>query len=173
MEKFVRSVMQRLMVHGPVTCGKNLRLGRNSVVSSLHGLTIGDNVSIGQRTVIEVDGEIGDLCLIGRAVQIVGRADHAIDEVGVPMAFSTWVGDRSSRNEDVVVIGNDVWIGGGVIILGGVKIGHGAVVGAGAVVTHDIEPYGIAVGNPARVIRRRFASDAEREVHSSALHFDR
>ncbi|MEB0001233.1 acetyltransferase, partial [Cryobacterium sp. RTS3] len=55
-----------------------------------------------------------------------------------------------------------------VIILGGVTIGEGAVLGAGAVVTHDIEPYGIAVGNPARVIRKRFDSDAQRHVHSTA-----
>lgn len=170
LERIVRKILRRLMVHGPVTYGKNLRMGHQSTLSSLHGLRVGDNVSIGQRTVIEVDGEIGDYCLIGRGVQIVGRADHSIDEVGIPMAFSTWVGDRPAVPLDAVSIGSDVWIGGGVIILGGVTIGEGAVVGAGAVVTHDVEPYGVAVGNPARVIRKRFGSDAQRRLHSSALH---
>ena len=55
-----------------------------------------------------------------------------------------------------VHIGNDVWIGLGVIILPGVTIGDGAVIGAGAVVAKDVPPYSIVVGNPAKVIRKRF-----------------
>ena len=54
-------------------------------------------------------------------------------------------------------VGNDVWIGYRAIILSGVTIGDGAVIGAGAIVTKDVPPYGIAVGNPARVIRKRFS----------------
>lgn len=170
LERIVRSAMRQLAVSGPVTFGPNLRLGRDASISSLHGLTVGRNVSVGQRTIIEVDGEIGDYCLIGRAVQIVGRVDHAIDEVGVPMAFSTWVGDRPPLPRDAVTIGPDVWIGGGAIVLGGVSIGEGAIVGAGAVVTKDIPAYGIAVGNPAAVIRQRFDTDEQRAAHSAALH---
>lgn len=60
------------------------------------------------------------------------------------------------RRADAVEIGHDVWLGHGVIVLAGVKIGTGAVVGAGAVVTKDIPPYSVAVGVPARVIRKRF-----------------
>ena len=58
-----------------------------------------------------------------------------------------------------VIIGNDVWIGCDVTIHSGVHIGNGAVVGAGAVVTKDVPPYTVVVGNPARVIKKRF--DAE------------
>ncbi|WP_194114252.1 DapH/DapD/GlmU-related protein [Cryobacterium lactosi] len=161
--------MRRIAVHGKVTHGLNLRLGRGSSINSLHGLIVGDNVSLGQRSVIEVDGTIGDYCLIGRGVQIVGRADHDTDQVGMPMAFSTWVGDRENIPLDSVQIGRDVWIGGGVIVLGGVQIGDGAIIGAGAVVTKDVESYGIAVGNPARVVKHRFNSAEERESHSAAL----
>lgn len=56
-----------------------------------------------------------------------------------------------------VTIGHDVWIGHGAIVMAGRSIGTGAVVGAGAVVTKDVPPYTIAVGNPARVLRPRFA----------------
>ena len=54
------------------------------------------------------------------------------------------------------IVGNDVWIGREAVILPGVKIGDGAVIGAQSVVTHDVPPYSIVAGNPARFIRRRF-----------------
>lgn len=54
------------------------------------------------------------------------------------------------------VIGSDVWIGQNAVILPGVHIGDGAIIGADSVVGSDIEPYTIVVGNPARVLRKRF-----------------
>lgn len=51
-------------------------------------------------------------------------------------------------------VGNNVWIGGRAIILCNVTIGDGCVIGAGSVVTSSIPPYSVAVGNPARVIRK-------------------
>jgi len=58
-----------------------------------------------------------------------------------------------------VTIGHDAWIGRAAIVLPGRTIGTGAVVGAGAVVTKDVAPYTIVAGNPARVIRPRFAAE--------------
>ncbi|MBN2571055.1 MAG: hypothetical protein JXA68_02910 [Ignavibacteriales bacterium] len=54
-----------------------------------------------------------------------------------------------------IKIEDDVWIGAGVKILDGIKIGKGSVIGAGSVVTHDVSPYSIAVGSPAKVIKKR------------------
>lgn len=54
------------------------------------------------------------------------------------------------------VIGSDVWIGDNATVGRGVKIGHGAIVGMSAVVVRDVEPYSIVVGNPGRVVRKRF-----------------
>ena len=65
-------------------------------------------------------------------------------------------------------IGNDVWIGYDAVILPGCsRIGDGAVIGAAAVVTKDIPAYGIAVGNPAKVIRFRFEPQRIAELVSA------
>ena len=58
-----------------------------------------------------------------------------------------------------VTTGNDVWIGHNAIVMGGVTLGDGAVVAAGAVVTHDVAPYEIVGGVPARHMGWRY--DAE------------
>lgn len=55
---------------------------------------------------------------------------------------------------DRVTIGDDAWLGAGATILPGVEIGEGAIVGAGAVVIHNVEPYCVVAGVPARVVRR-------------------
>ena len=58
-----------------------------------------------------------------------------------------------------VTIGNDVWIGEGVFIGSGITVGNGAVIGAHSVVTHDVPPYAIAIGAPARILRYRFSEE--------------
>jgi virginiamycin A acetyltransferase len=57
-------------------------------------------------------------------------------------------------------IGNDVWLGHNSIIMPEVAtIGDGAVVAGGAVVNKNVPPYAVVVGNPARVVRYRFAPE--------------
>ena len=53
-----------------------------------------------------------------------------------------------------VHIGENVWVGAGTVIVPGVTIGKNSVIGAGSVVTKDIPDYSVAVGNPAKVIKR-------------------
>lgn len=65
-------------------------------------------------------------------------------------AFFAW------RREQRTTIGHDTWIGHGAIIMPGVAVGTGAIVGAGAVVTRDVAPWTVAVGVPARAVKRRF-----------------
>ncbi len=60
------------------------------------------------------------------------------------------------RRDNIVAVGHDVWIGHGATITPGVSVGNGAVIGAGAVVTHDVAPYMIVAGVPARPLRPRF-----------------
>ncbi len=62
-------------------------------------------------------------------------------------------------NKPDTVIGNDVWFGHESVIMPGVTIGNGCIIGSRAVVSKDLPPYSIAVGNPAKVIRKRFAEE--------------
>ena len=103
---------------------------------------------------------IGAFCSIASGVQIFLGGEHRIDWVTTYPFSEFWeagkqiIGHPHTKGD--VTIGNDVWIGSEAVILSGVTIGDGAVIGARAVVAKDIPPYAIAVGNPARIIRKRF-----------------
>lgn len=58
------------------------------------------------------------------------------------------------------VVGNDVWIGYDSLIMPGVKIGNGAIIASRSVVVSDVPPYTVVVGNPAKLLKRRFPPDA-------------
>jgi len=95
---------------------------------------------------------------------ITASANHAMDGISTypfPIfnaATLPLYADRFTHLPDTV-IGHDVWIGHGAMILPGARIGHGAIIGAGAVVAGSVPDYAVAAGNPARVVRLRFASD--------------
>lgn len=125
--------------------------------------------SYGMPEVLRFPGEearvvIGSFCSIADKVRIFVGGNHRTDWVstfpfrivfGLPGQYSD--GCPSSKGD--VVIGHDVWIGSGASLLSGVSVGNGAVVGASSVVACDVPPYAIVVGNPARVVRRRFSDE--------------
>lgn len=166
-----RFVARRMAVHENVSYGDGLRAGRGSVISSPHGLTLGRHVSVGPRSIIQVDGSIGDYALIGMGVQIVGRDDHATDQIGTPIALSTRASERPGTPRDRVEIGRDVWIGASSVVLSGIRIGEGSVVAAGSVVTKDVPAFTIVGGNPARTLGQRFSSLEDQRQH--VLELDR
>lgn len=61
--------------------------------------------------------------------------------------------ERNIFSKGTVIIGDNVWTGKNVCIMPNVKIGNGAIIGANSVVTHNIPPYSVAVGSPAKVIK--------------------
>jgi len=104
---------------------------------------------------------IGDWSAFAAEVEIMPGGNHRIDTVAsYPIRrrfrLAGYEDDGQPWSKGDVNIGSDVWIGRGVRILGGVTIGHGAVVAAWSTVTHDIEPYGIVAGAPAKHLRHRF-----------------
>ena len=59
------------------------------------------------------------------------------------------------KDKKDVVIEDDVWLGANVVVLPGVKIGKGSVIGANSLVNKDIAPLSLAVGSPAKIIKKR------------------
>jgi acetyltransferase-like isoleucine patch superfamily enzyme len=91
--------------------------------------------------------EIGDHCMFANGCFITD-ADHRFDDPARPV---TWQGFQSKGPTRV---GDNVWCGANVVITSGVTIGERCVIGANSVVTTDIPPFSIAVGAPARVVKR-------------------
>lgn len=108
--------------------------------------------------------EVGQFCSFAYGTHIVLGGEHRADYVSTYRfpAYAPFnethrhLADATSVSKGGVVVGNDVWLGHQTLVLSGVTIGDGAIVGAGSVVRHDIPPYAIVAGNPARVAGFRF-----------------
>jgi virginiamycin A acetyltransferase len=72
--------------------------------------------------------------------------------------------NRHELTNGDVRIGNDVWIGQNASIMSGVNVGDGAVIANSAIVTHDVPPYAIVGGSPAKIIKYRFTEDQVKQL---------
>lgn len=115
--------------------------GASIFVSNNAMLTIGDNTFINTNSNVICFNEIkiGNNCAISDNVYITDSDSHQLNE--------------NTRSAPTVIEDN-VWIGYGCTILKGVTIGKGSVIGANSVVTKSIPPYCLAVGTPAKVIKK-------------------
>ncbi|MBO4807319.1 MAG: hypothetical protein J5554_14955 [Paludibacteraceae bacterium] len=105
--------------------------------------------------------KVGKFCSIARNVDI-GGFDHDYRKVTTMPEFrlnQIMSGGgkipQQVKHDEYCEIGNDVWIAANALVLHKVKVSDGAVVGGGAVVTHDVPPYAIVAGVPARIIGYR------------------
>ena len=136
----------------------HLRIGRKTVIGSFAKLkatdgplVIGRHVDIATGCVINshrAGVEIGDDCLIGPNVSIIGN-NYRYDRLDVPIRLQEKVSAKGIR------VGSDVWIGAGCCLLDGAHIGSGAILTPNSVVSALIPPNAIAQGNPAKVIFTR------------------
>ena len=164
--------------------GKNFFLGQHALVKGKKYLSIGNNVRIGDyfqlRTYDLFAGEkyspsveIEDECYIGERFKVLAN-DSVIIKKGSLIAGNVFITTENHSIERVdegekygnqplthepIEIGEYSWIGENVIILPGVKIGKWSVIGAGSVVTKSIPDYTIAVGNPAKPIKRSVVAE--------------
>jgi acetyltransferase-like isoleucine patch superfamily enzyme len=118
--------------------GNNVNIEQFVQLSCVGKLIIGDNVSIGSRTMI----------LAGSHPFLDAKSE-------------TKVGDRIAGKNAVVEIGEGAFIGSGVNIQPNVRIGRRAVIGAGSVVKSSVPDFCVADGNPAKVVLR-YSPDNDR-----------
>ena len=163
------------------SCGKGSTFGGFSSLIGAHFIHLGNHLYIGKDVIWEVRDEyrgqhftpnlsfgnqssfgdgghiscvnnitIGNGVRIGRKVFITDNSHGASDR----LLMDTPAHLRPLYSKGPISIEDNVWIGEMVCIMPGVTIGHGSIIGANAVVTHDIPPYSLVAGNPARIIRQ-------------------
>jgi acetyltransferase-like isoleucine patch superfamily enzyme len=118
-------------------------IGPGVTMRQPYNVTVGAGTKLGGRVRLEAFGEI----TIGRNV-LMNDADlySTQHDVNHP---------RFAPQRRFVRVGDYAWLPHKIIVLPGVTIGSYAVVGTGSVVSRDVPDYGVAVGNPARVVKER------------------
>lgn len=148
---------KNMLLYGQgLTMGYSCRLEMfDLATSSKIKLNIGKNCKMGDNVHIAA-GEsirIGDNCLFASKIYIsdivhgnYSKNSDASDPRVPP--------DQRILHTNPVSIGDTVWLGDNVCILPGVRLGNGSIIGANAVVTKDIPDYCVAVGMPAKIVKR-------------------
>jgi acetyltransferase-like isoleucine patch superfamily enzyme len=132
---------------------KSFKIGSKSIIedfatinNGVGDVLIGNNTGIGLSNVIIGPVKIGNYVMLAQNIVISGL-NHGYEDITLP-----------PRSQQVITkqitIEDDVWIGANCVVTAGVTIGKHAVIGAGSVVTKDIPEFSVAVGNPARVIKK-------------------
>lgn len=153
-----RTVVQppiRLSGERRIAIGSNVFVGAGSwlqVIGDRAGevaLRIGDGTSIAGNCVLSAASSIR----LGNKV-LVARGVYVSDHIHAYQDPSRAVLEQGIERVAPVEIGDGAWLGENVVVCPGVRIGRGAVIGANAVVLEDVPDHALAVGVPARVVRR-------------------
>ena len=127
-----------------------IKMGRSSAIHMWANFFQPKNISIGEDTIV------GDHAFLdGRATLTIGNHVDIASSVMIYNSEHDLESEDFGAREEVVEIGDYVFVGPRAIILPGVKIGKGAVVAAGAVVSKDVDDFDIVGGVPAKVIGER------------------
>lgn len=129
-------------------CGSGVIVKSRAYFGRGERLRVGNRSQLGLRMRADSDLTLGDDVIMGPDVVIMAWS-HRFDSLDVP------INRQGATDPRPVVVGSDVWIGTRVILLPGVTVGDHSVIGAGSVVAHDVPPYSVVAGVPARVIRDR------------------
>lgn len=124
----------------------NIRIGQDSTVRIGEGTTSTD--------VVAMSATEGTTISVGKDVMFASQNQLRADD-GHPI-FDVRTEKRVNVSRDIT-LGNHVWLGWGSWVMGGASVGDGTVIGTGSIVTKKIPNNAIAVGVPARVVRKDIA----------------
>ncbi|NVN99045.1 MAG: acyltransferase [Geobacteraceae bacterium] len=154
----------KIVGHKNIVIGQNFYAGRDLWLEAVysHGelkynpkILIKNNVAINDSVHIAATNyiEIGNNVLMASKIFISDHihGDYSGDEQSSP---ETAPNIRPVNSDKSVIIEDNVWLGEFVSVLPGVIIGKGSIIGCNSVVSKCIPPYSIAVGNPARVVKK-------------------
>lgn len=136
------------------------RVGERLAINGQINVLYGNHTSFGDDDFINDGCRIQDANLVTFGDRVVVAPDCKFYCGQHPLDANKRFGTRANgakyliSHTKPITVGNDVWIGGNVTVLAGVTIGNNVVVGAGAVVTKDIPDNSVAVGVPAKVLRK-------------------
>jgi len=128
-------------------------MGEGAVIEDFATVNNGvGDVFIGDRTIIGIGNVIIGPVKIGNDVMfaqniVASGLNHGYEDVSMPPA-------AQKVSTALITIADNVWIGANSTITAGVTIGKHSVIGGGSVVTKDVPEYSVAVGNPAKVIKK-------------------
>lgn len=142
-----RSVRKDIVPFNIFVLGSKSVIEDYSVINNAVGnLVIGSNTRVGIGNTIIGPVTISDNVNIGQNVTISGL-NHNYEDPSKTIS-------EQGVSTMPIKIENDVWIGANSVVLPGVQIGNHSVIGAGSIINKDIPPYSVAVGNPARIVKR-------------------
>lgn len=133
-----------------IAIGDDSYLSTQCILNTFDGwISVGSNCTVNSYAILYGHGglQIGNDVRIAPQVMIMPM-NHIYKDPQVPIR-------KQGIKAQGIKIEDDVWLGAGAIILDGVTIGRGSVIGAGAIVTKSIPPYSVAVGIPAKMIKKR------------------
>ncbi len=137
LKEFMGCCHEDTLIEPPFHCdeGYNFSVGKHFYAN--YGLTVLDYAPV----------TIGDYVLLGPNVTLTSATHNQDWRI-------RYADDISDIEGAPIVIEDHVWIGANVVVMPGVTIGKHSIIGAGSVVTKDIPPDCVAVGVPARVIKK-------------------
>jgi acetyltransferase-like isoleucine patch superfamily enzyme len=143
--------------------------GKNAVPDRCNfsgNVKIGYATTLGYNNLLAGKITIGKYCQLGADVAL-HATNHPISSMTTYINKNLFNGElKGLKEENEIVIGNDVWIGHGVIIVGNINIGNGAILAAGSVITKDVPAYTIVGGVPAKIIKKRFSDQIIQEIET-------
>ncbi len=146
-------------ISGRISIGERVWIATDVEIQTNSEVKIREGTSIQRRSTINGSTVLGRDCILAPGV-FISSGTHpfrVIAHLHIREQERRLYLDAAemAKLDRPIWVQDDCWLGTNVVVCPGVTIGKGSVVGANSVLTHDVPPYSVVAGSPARVIGRR------------------